>query len=130
MKKLLGKLFKKDNSKEKTPLRLKIKNSFKKQWLKVSLSIIFIFISLLICALTAIDTKWITGTSNEFNNFMNKQMVDFFGKFNSDIMLAGIFVFWWGGAIYFAIKFEKLVRFIIQKIKAKRALKNEIKKTH
>ncbi|WP_342263934.1 hypothetical protein [Spiroplasma endosymbiont of Clivina fossor] len=130
MKKLLGKLFKKDNSKEKTPLRLKIKNSFKKQWLKVSLSIIFIFISLLICALTVIDTKWITGTSKEFNDFMNKQMVDFFGKFNSGIMLAGIFVFWWGGAIYFAIKFEKLIRFIVQKIKAKRVLKNETKQTH
>ncbi|WP_342264015.1 hypothetical protein [Spiroplasma endosymbiont of Clivina fossor] len=130
MKKLLGKLFKKDNSKEKTPLRLKIKNSFKKQWLKIVLSIIFIFISLLICALTAMDTKWITGTSNEFNDFMNKEMVDFFGKFNSGIMLAGIFVFWWGGAIYFAIKFEKLIRLIIQKIKAKRALKNEIKQAH
>ncbi|WP_339025336.1 hypothetical protein [Spiroplasma endosymbiont of Agriotes lineatus] len=103
MKKLLAKLFKKDNSKEKMPL--KIKNSFKKQWLKVLLSIIFIFISLLICTLTVIDTKWITGTSNEFNNFVNKEMVDFFGKFNSDIMLAGIFVFWWDGAIYFAIKF-------------------------
>ncbi len=130
IKKLLGKLFKKDNSKEKMPLKLKIQNSFKNQWLKIVLSIIFIFISLLICALTAIDTKWITGTSDEFNNFMNKQMVDFFGKFNSGIMLAGIFVFWWGGAIYFAIKFEKLIRFIIQKIKAKRALKNETKQTH
>ncbi|WP_342263455.1 hypothetical protein [Spiroplasma endosymbiont of Clivina fossor] len=130
MKKLLGKLFKKDNSKEKTPLRLRIKNSFKKQWLKIVLSIIFIFISLLICALTAMDTKWITGTSNQFNDFMNKQMVEFFGKFNSGIMLAGIFVFWWGGAIYFAIKFEKLIRLIIQKIKAKRALKNEIKQAH
>ncbi|WP_215825915.1 hypothetical protein [Spiroplasma endosymbiont of 'Nebria riversi'] len=127
MKKLLAKLFKKDNSKEKMPLKLIIKNSFKKQWLKVSLSIIFIFISLLICTLTVIDTKWITRTSAEFNDFMNKQMVDFFGKFNSGIMLAGIFVFWWGGAIYFAIKFEKLIRFIIQKIKAKRALKNEMK---
>ncbi|WP_215826415.1 hypothetical protein [Spiroplasma endosymbiont of 'Nebria riversi'] len=127
MKKLLAKLFKKDNSKEKMPLKLIIKNSFKKQWLKVSLSIIFIFISLLICALTVIDTKWITITSAEFNDFMNKQMVDFFGKFNSGVMLAGIFVFWWGGAIYFAIKFEKLIRFIIQKIKAKRALKNEMK---
>ncbi|WP_375315537.1 hypothetical protein [Spiroplasma endosymbiont of Tipula paludosa] len=116
--------------KEKMPLKLRIKNSFKRQWLKIVLSIIFIFISLLICALTAIDTKWITGTSNEFNDFMNKQMVNFFGKFNSGIMLAGIFVFWWGGAIYFAIKFEKLIRFIIQKIKAKRALKNEIKQTH
>ncbi|WP_215827006.1 hypothetical protein [Spiroplasma endosymbiont of 'Nebria riversi'] len=130
MKKLLIKLFKKDNSKEKMPLKLKIKNSFKKQWLKIVLSIIFIFISLLICALTVIDTKWITGTSDEFNDFMNKEMVNFFGKFNSGIMLAGIFVFWWGGAIYFAIKFEKLIRFIIQKIKAKRALKNEIKQTH
>ncbi|WP_339024935.1 hypothetical protein [Spiroplasma endosymbiont of Agriotes lineatus] len=125
MKKLLAKLFKKDDSKEKMPL--KIKNSFKKQWLKVLLSIIFIFISLLICALTVIDTKWITGTSDEFNNFMNEQMVKFFGKFNSGIMLAGIFVFWWDGAIYFAIKFEKLIRLIIQKIKAKRALKNEMK---
>ncbi|WP_342263055.1 hypothetical protein [Spiroplasma endosymbiont of Dromius quadrimaculatus] len=47
-----------------------------------------------------------------------------------NIMLAGIFVFWWGGAIYFAIKFEKLIRFIIQKIKTKRVLKNEIKQTH
>ncbi|WP_342263468.1 hypothetical protein [Spiroplasma endosymbiont of Clivina fossor] len=72
MKKLLVKLFKKDNSKEKALLKLRIKNSFKKQWLKIALSIIFIFISLLICALTAIDTKWITGTSNEFNNFMNR----------------------------------------------------------
>ncbi|WP_342223956.1 hypothetical protein [Spiroplasma endosymbiont of Asaphidion curtum] len=113
--------------KEKMPLKLRIKNSFKKQWLKIVLSIIFIFISLLICALTVIDTKWITGTSDEFNNFMNEEMVKFFGKFNSGIMLAGIFVFWWDGAIYFAIKFEKLIRFIIQKIKAKRALKNEIK---
>ncbi|WP_342264707.1 hypothetical protein [Spiroplasma endosymbiont of Clivina fossor] len=130
MKKLLAKLFKKDNSKEKMPLKLRIKNSFKKQWLKIALSIIFIFISLLICALTAMDTKWITRTSNEFNDFMNKQMVEFFGKFNSGIMLAGIFVFWWGGAIYFAIKFEKLIRLIIQKIKAKRALKNEIKQTY
>ncbi|WP_339024333.1 hypothetical protein [Spiroplasma endosymbiont of Agriotes lineatus] len=130
MKKLLGKLFKKDNLKEKTPLKLRIKNSFKKQWLKILLSIIFIFISLLICALTVIDTKWITGTSDEFNDFMNKEMVNFFGKFNSGIMLAGIFVFWWGGAIYFAIKFEKLIRFIIQKIKAKRVLKNEIKQTN
>ncbi|WP_342264754.1 hypothetical protein [Spiroplasma endosymbiont of Clivina fossor] len=112
------------------PLKLRIKNSFKKQWLKIVLSIIFIFISLLICALTVIDAKWITGTSNEFNDFMNKQMVDFFGKFNSGIMLAGIFVFWWGGAIYFAIKFEKLIRFIVQKIRAKRVLKNEIKQTH
>ncbi|WP_339024001.1 hypothetical protein [Spiroplasma endosymbiont of Agriotes lineatus] len=93
MKKLLAKLFKKDNSKEKMPLKLRIKNSFKKQWLKIALSIIFIFISLLICALTVIDTKWITGTSDEFNNFMNKEMVDFFGKFNSGIMLVGIFVF-------------------------------------
>ncbi|WP_215825939.1 hypothetical protein [Spiroplasma endosymbiont of 'Nebria riversi'] len=108
MKKLLGKLFKKDNLKEKTPLKLRIKNSFKKQWLKIVLSIIFIFISLLICALTVIDTKWITGTSDEFNNFMNEEMVKFFGKFNRGIMLAGIFVFWWGGAIYFVIKFEKL----------------------
>ncbi|WP_338966789.1 hypothetical protein [Spiroplasma endosymbiont of Lonchoptera lutea] len=83
-----------------------------------------------ICALTVIDTKWITGTSDEFNDFMNKEMVDFFGKFNSVIMLAGIFVFWWGGAIYFAIKFEKLIRFTIQKIKAKKALKNEIKQTN
>ncbi|WP_342278042.1 hypothetical protein [Spiroplasma endosymbiont of Nephrotoma flavescens] len=114
MKKLLSKLFKKDNSKEKLLLKIRIKNSFKKQWLKIALSIIFIFISLLICALTAIDTKWITGTSDEFNNFMNKEMVGFFGKFNSGIMLAGIFVFWWGGAIYFAIKFEKLIRLIIQ----------------
>ncbi|WP_339024307.1 hypothetical protein [Spiroplasma endosymbiont of Agriotes lineatus] len=130
MKKLLAKLFKKDNSKEKLPLKLRSKISFKKQWLKIVLSIIFIFISLLICALTVIDTKWITGTSDEFNNFMNKEMVEFFGKFNSGIMLAGIFVFWWGGAIYFAIKFEKLIRLIIQKIKAKRALKNEIKQTH
>ncbi|WP_342264732.1 hypothetical protein [Spiroplasma endosymbiont of Clivina fossor] len=130
MKKLLGKLFKKDNSKEKTPLKLRIKNSFKKQWLKIVLSIIFIFISLLICALTAFDTKWITGTSGEFNDFMNKEMVDFFGKFNSGIMLAGIFVFWWGGAIYFALKFEKLIRLIIQKIKAKKVLKNEIKQTN
>ncbi|WP_339024464.1 hypothetical protein [Spiroplasma endosymbiont of Agriotes lineatus] len=110
--------------------KLKIKNSFKKQWLKVVLSIIFIFTSLLLCALTVIDTKWITGTSNEFNDFMNEEMVKFFGKFNSGIMLAGIFVFWWGGVIYFAIKFEKLIRLIIQKIKAKRALKNEIKQTH
>jgi len=116
--------------KEKMPLKLRIKNSFKKQWLKIVLSIIFIFISLLICALTVSDAKWITGTSDEFNNFMNEEMVKFFGKFNSGIMLAGIFVFWWGGAIYFAIKFEKLIRFIIQKIKAKRALKNEIKQTH
>ncbi|WP_342264186.1 hypothetical protein [Spiroplasma endosymbiont of Clivina fossor] len=130
MKKILVKLFKKDNSKEKMSLKLRIKNSFKKQWLKIVLSIIFVFISLLICTLTAIDTKWVTGTSNEFNDFMNKQMVDFFGKFNSGIMLAGIFVFWWGGAIYFAIKFEKLIRFIIKKIKAKRILKNEIKQTH
>ncbi|WP_339024815.1 hypothetical protein [Spiroplasma endosymbiont of Agriotes lineatus] len=130
MKKLLWKLFKKDNSKEKMSLKLRIKNSFKKQWLKIVLSIIFIFISLLICALTVIDTKWITGTSDEFNNFMNKEMVDFFGKFNSGIVLAGIFVFWWGGAIYFAFKFEKFIRFIIQKIKAKRTLKNEIKQTH
>ncbi|WP_342189514.1 hypothetical protein [Spiroplasma endosymbiont of Dilophus febrilis] len=130
MKKFLAKLFKKDNLKEKMSLKLRIKNAFKKQWLKVVLSIIFIFISLLICALTASDTKWITGTSNEFNNFMNKQMVDFFGKFNSGIMLAGIFVFWWGGAIYFAIKFEKLIRLIIQKIKTKRALKNEMKQNH
>ncbi|WP_375315250.1 hypothetical protein [Spiroplasma endosymbiont of Tipula paludosa] len=127
MKKLLVKLFKKDNSKEKKPLKLRIKNSFKKQWLKIVLSIIFIFISLLIYTLTAIDTKWITGTSDEFNDFMNKEMVNFFGEFNSGIMLAGIFVFWWGGAIYFAIKFEKLIRFIIQKFKAKRALKNEMK---
>lgn len=126
MKKLLVKFFKKDNLKEKMPLKLRIKNSFKKQWLKIVLSIIFIFISLLICALTVIDTKWITGTSDEFNNFMNKEMVNFFGKFNSGIMLAGIFVFWWGGAIYFAIKFEKLIRFIIQKIKAKRTMKNKI----
>ncbi|WP_342263610.1 hypothetical protein [Spiroplasma endosymbiont of Clivina fossor] len=37
MKKLLVKLFKKDNSKEKTPLKLRIKNSFKKQWLKNSI---------------------------------------------------------------------------------------------
>ncbi|WP_339024198.1 hypothetical protein [Spiroplasma endosymbiont of Agriotes lineatus] len=124
MKKLLAKLFKKDNSKEKLPLKLRIKISFKKQWLKIVLSIIFIFISLLICALTVIDTKWITGTSDEFNNFMNKEMVKFFGKFNSGIMLTGIFVFWWGGAIYFAIKFEKFILFIIQKIKAKRVLKN------
>ncbi|WP_342189964.1 hypothetical protein [Spiroplasma endosymbiont of Dilophus febrilis] len=130
MKKFLAKLFKKDNLKEKMSLKLRIKNAFKKQWLKVVLSIIFIFTSLLICALTASDTKWITGTSNEFNNFMNKQMVDFFGKFNSGIMLAGIFVFWWGGAIYFAIKFEKLIRLIIQKIKTKRALKNEMKQNH
>ncbi|WP_342224328.1 hypothetical protein [Spiroplasma endosymbiont of Asaphidion curtum] len=130
MKKLLGKLFKKDNSKEKMALKLRIKNWFKNHWLKIVLSIIFIFISLLICALTASDTKWITGTSNEFNNFMNKEMVDFFGKFNSGIMLAGIFVFWWGGTIYFAIKFEKLIRLIIQKIKAKRVLKNEIKQAH
>ncbi|WP_338967508.1 MULTISPECIES: hypothetical protein [unclassified Spiroplasma] len=130
MKKLLGKLFKKDNSKEKLLLKIRIKNSFKKQWLKIALSIIFIFISLLICALTAIDTKWITGTSDEFNNFMNKEMVGFFGKFNSGIMLAGIFVFWWGGAIYFAIKFEKLIRLIIQKVKAKRALKNETKQVN
>lgn len=130
MKKLLVKLFKKDNSKEKMPLKLRIKNSFKKQWLKIVLSIIFIFISLLICALTVSDTKWITGTSDEFNKFMNEEMVKFFGKFNSGIMLAGIFVFWWGGAIYFAIKFEKFIRFIIQKVKAKRALKNEIKQTH
>ncbi|WP_342277696.1 hypothetical protein [Spiroplasma endosymbiont of Nephrotoma flavescens] len=130
MKKLLVKLFKKDNSKEKKPLKLRIKNSFKKQWLKIVLSTIFIFISLLICALTVSDTKWITGTSNEFNDFMNKEMVKFFGKFNNGIMLAGIFVFWWGGAIYFALKFEKLIRLIIQKIKAKRALKNEIKQTH
>ncbi|WP_339024985.1 hypothetical protein [Spiroplasma endosymbiont of Agriotes lineatus] len=130
MKKLLIKLFKKDNSKEKMPLKLRIKNSFKKQWLKIVLSIIFIFISLLLCVLTAINTKWITGTSDEFNNFMNEQMVKFFGKFNSGIMLAGIFVFWWGGAIYFVIKFKKLIRLIIQKIKAKRALKNEIKQTH
>ncbi|WP_339025169.1 hypothetical protein [Spiroplasma endosymbiont of Agriotes lineatus] len=130
MKKILVKLFKKDNSKEKIPLKVRIKKFLKKQWLKVVLSIIFIFISLLICALTVIDTKWITGTSDEFNNFMNKEMVNFFGKFNSGIMLAGIFVFWWSGAIYFAIKFEKLIRFIIQKIKAKRALKNEIKQTH
>ncbi|WP_342263888.1 hypothetical protein [Spiroplasma endosymbiont of Clivina fossor] len=130
MKKLLGKLFKKYNSKEKISLKLRIKNSFKNQWLKILLSIIFIFISLLLCALTAIDTKWITGTSNEFNEFMNKEMVDFFGKFNSGIMLAGIFVFWWGGAIYFAIKFEKFIRFTIQKIKAKRTLKNEIKQTN
>ncbi|WP_342277645.1 hypothetical protein [Spiroplasma endosymbiont of Nephrotoma flavescens] len=130
MKKLLGKLFKKDNSKEKLLLKIRIKNSFKKQWLKIALSIIFIFISLLICALTAIDTKWLTGTSDEFNNFMNKEMVGFFGKFNSGIMLAGIFVFWWGGAIYFAIKFEKLIRLIIQKVKAKRALKNETKQVN
>ncbi|WP_338967071.1 hypothetical protein [Spiroplasma endosymbiont of Lonchoptera lutea] len=130
MKKILGKLFKKDNSKEKMSLKLRIKNWFKKQWLKIVLSIIFIFISLLICALTVSDTKWITGTSDEFNNFMNKEMVNFFGKFNSGIMLAGIFVFWWGGAIYFAIKFEKLIRLIIKKIKAKRVLKNEIKQTH
>ncbi|WP_338968603.1 hypothetical protein [Spiroplasma endosymbiont of Lonchoptera lutea] len=130
MKKFLGQLFRKDNSKEKKSLKLKIKNSFKKQWLKIVLSIIFIFISLLICALTVSDTKWITGTSNEFNDFMNKQMVDFFGKFNSVIMFTGIFVFWWGGAIYFAIKFDKLIRFIIQKIKAKRILKNEITQTH
>ncbi|WP_215825859.1 hypothetical protein [Spiroplasma endosymbiont of 'Nebria riversi'] len=130
-KKILIKLFKKDNSKEKMPLKLRIKNYFKKQWLKVSLSIIFIFISLLTCAaLTVINTKWITETSDEFNNFMNEEMVKFFGKFNIGIMLAGIFVFWWGGAIYFAIKFEKLIRFIIQKIKAKRALKNEIKQTN
>ncbi|WP_215825664.1 hypothetical protein [Spiroplasma endosymbiont of 'Nebria riversi'] len=72
MKKILIKLFKKDNSKEKMPLKLRIKNYFKKQLLKVSLSIIFIFISLLTCALTVIDTKWITGTSAEFNDFMNK----------------------------------------------------------
>lgn len=130
MKKLLVKLFKKDNSKEKMPLKLRIKNSFKKQWLKIVLSIIFIFISLLICALTVSDTKWITGTSDEFNKFMNEEMIKFFGKFNSGIMLAGIFVFWWGGAIYFAIKFEKFIRFIIQKVKAKRVLKNEIKQTH
>ncbi|WP_342262405.1 MULTISPECIES: hypothetical protein [unclassified Spiroplasma] len=127
MKKLLGKLFKKDNSKEKMPLKLRIKNSFKKRWLKIVLSIVFIFISLLICALTVSGAKWITGTSDEFNDFMNKEMVNFFGKFNSGIMLAGIFVFWWGGAIYFAIKFEKLIRLIIQKIKTKRALKNEMK---
>ncbi|WP_215826063.1 hypothetical protein [Spiroplasma endosymbiont of 'Nebria riversi'] len=94
------------------------------------LSIIFIFISLLICALTVSDTKWITGTNKEFNDFMNQEMVNFFGKFNSGIMLAGIFVFWWGGAIYFAIKFEKLIRFIVQKIKVKRAFKNEIKQTN
>ncbi|WP_342263187.1 MULTISPECIES: hypothetical protein [unclassified Spiroplasma] len=130
MKKLLGKLFKKDNSKEKIPLKLRIKNYFKKQWLKIVLSIIFIFISLLICALTVIDAKWITGTSDEFNKFMNEEMVKFFGKFNSGIMLAGVFVFWWGGAIYFAIKFEKLIRLIIQKIKAKRALKNKTKQSH
>ncbi|WP_215826722.1 hypothetical protein [Spiroplasma endosymbiont of 'Nebria riversi'] len=130
MKKFLGKLFKKDNSKEKMPLKLRIKNSFKKQWLKIVLSIIFIFISLLIFALTVIDTKWITGTSDEFNDFMNKEMVKFFDKFNSGIMLAGIFVFWWCRAMYFALKFEKLIRFIIQKIKVKRALKNEIKQTH
>ncbi|WP_339024913.1 hypothetical protein [Spiroplasma endosymbiont of Agriotes lineatus] len=101
MKKLLAKLFKKDNSKEKMPLKLRIKNSFKKQWLKIVLSIIFIFISLLICALIVSDTKWITGTSKEFNDFMNEEMVNFFGKFNSGIMPAGIFVFWWGGAILF-----------------------------
>ncbi|WP_338981827.1 hypothetical protein [Spiroplasma endosymbiont of Eupeodes luniger] len=130
MKKLLRKLFKKDNSKEKMPLKLRIKNSFKKQGLKVVLSIIFIFISLLICALTAIDTKWITGTSEEFNKFMNEEMVKFFGKFNSGIMLAGIFIFWSGGSIYFALKFEKLIRFIIQKIKAKRVLKNETKQVN
>ncbi|WP_338968898.1 hypothetical protein [Spiroplasma endosymbiont of Lonchoptera lutea] len=130
MKKFLGKLFKKDNSKEKTPLKLRIKNSFKKQWLKIILSIIFIFISLLICAFTVIDTKWITGTRDEFNKFMNEEMVKFFGKFNSGIMLAGIFIFWWGGAIYFAIKLEKLIRFIIQKIKFKRALKNETKQVN
>ncbi|WP_338968386.1 hypothetical protein [Spiroplasma endosymbiont of Lonchoptera lutea] len=116
MKKFLGKLFKKDNSKEKTPLKLRIKNSFKKQWLKIILSIIFIFISLLICAFTVIDTKWITGTRDEFNKFMNEEMVKFFGKFNSGIMLAGIFIFWWGGAIYFAIKLEKLIRFIIPEL--------------
>ncbi|WP_342263587.1 hypothetical protein [Spiroplasma endosymbiont of Clivina fossor] len=116
--------------KEKIPLKLRIKNYFKKQWLKVSLSIIFIFISLLICSLISMNTEWINGTSDQFNKFMNEQMVKFFGKFNSGIMLAGIFVFWWGGAIYFAIKFEKLILFIIQKIKAKRALKNEIKQTN
>ncbi|WP_342263577.1 hypothetical protein [Spiroplasma endosymbiont of Clivina fossor] len=129
MKKLLGKLFKKDNSKEKMPLKLRIKNSFKKQWLKIVLSIIFIFISLILWTLTLLDTKWIMGTNREFIDFIEKDMYKFFGL-NTVIMLLGLFVYWFGTAIFIAFQVEKLVWLIVKKIKAKRALKNEMKQTH
>ncbi|WP_342262683.1 MULTISPECIES: hypothetical protein [unclassified Spiroplasma] len=110
--------------KEKMQLKIRIKNWFKNHWLKILLSIVFIFINLILWALTLLDTKWVMGTNGEFIDFIEKDMYKFFGL-NTAIMLLGLFVYWFGSAIFIAFQVEKLVWLIVKKIKEKRALKNK-----
>ncbi|WP_338967702.1 hypothetical protein [Spiroplasma endosymbiont of Lonchoptera lutea] len=115
--------------KEKLQFKIRIKNWFKNHWLKILLSIVFIFINLILWTLTLLDTNWILGTNREFIDFIEKDMYKFF-DLNTAIMLFGLFVYWFGSAIFIAFQVEKLVWLIVKKIKEKGALKNETKQTH